>query len=203
MYRMFPSNTIVALLLILEGILLYLTTVYQKGKILKFTIFVFFILLSGNLLINQFDKGIFTISNLESERIRARQEYYAPELGKIYRNKVGLFYFNNLRLYFSKISYNLFSHIDIQQLFSLNKIFEYNKMPLFFAPVFIIGFLYFLINLPKTVVTYLFLAMIVSSLTSFNSRIGTPLLMPFINLCIAFGLMKLIQLGKIKNFKSK
>lgn len=203
MYKMFPNSFLFGLLLITEGALLFLTTIHYKRKILIITISIIFIMLSIFILNKQFDKNIFAISNLESERIRARQEYYASELGKIYRNKIGLFYFNNLRLYFSKISDNFFSHINIQQYFSLNKIIEYEKIPILFAPFFVIGFLNFLINLPMVATVYLFLALIVSSITSFNSEVGPFLLLPFINLCITIGLLKLIQFLKTKTTRLK
>lgn len=64
-----------------------------------FLIIVLFVIIS-------FDKNIFSTSAIESIQIKQRQQYFNLELGRIYGNRFGIYYFDTLRPIFSKLSTN-------------------------------------------------------------------------------------------------
>lgn len=187
-------NLFVGVFLAVESILLFLATYFTKLKIPMFITFILLSLLGTYLLIFHFDKKIFESSDLEIQKTAKRHEYYASELGKIYKNRVGIFYFNNLRLYTGELGNNLFSSLDFTLYFP-------SKYPLILSSLFFIGFLYFLNNIKKILVVYILVALFFSSFVSFEDHFGGILMMPFINLCIATGLFKSIELLKGKFFK--
>lgn len=198
-YWIFEYNFFVGELLVIETFLLYLTNRTTKVNLrLSISIIVIFVLLGGILLKNHFDKNIFSVSTMESIRIHARGEYFAQELGRIYKNRVGIFYFGNLRLYFSKISDNFFSSLDLGLYFSPGSQVEQAKFPLLFGPVFIIGLLFWIKEIKTIQVVYLLSAILITTLSKPDSRIGPFLMFPFISLCLLIGSNKIIKLIKVK-----
>lgn len=170
----------------------------KTGTILTFTILS---ILSLFLLINNFDKNIFSVSTIESIQIASRRQYWISELGKLYGNRIGIFYFDNLRPAFAKVSNNFFFSLDLNLYFSHQLLTGYGKYPLLFAPFFIIGFLSFLVNIKTIPAIYVLFVLSVSTLTNPNSKLGPLLMLPFIGLCIAIGAIKLFETAKRQIFK--
>lgn len=192
-YQIYEYNFLIGELLVIETSLLFLSTLSVKSKAIPILIFIIFSILSSILLINHFDKSVFAISTVESIQIRERQNFYAPELEKVYKNRVGIYYFDNLRLYFGKISNNFFTALDLNVYFAPASLIDYGKYPLLLAPLFIIGFLLLLATIRMTLMIYCILALITSSFINLDSKLGPLLMFPFISLCIADGLIKIID----------
>lgn len=194
-YWIYENNFLIGELLIIETVLLYLSTI-SRNKTISISIFIIITFLSFILLKNHFDKNIFTISTVESIRIHEREQYYNCELGKIYGNRIGIYYFNNLKLIFGKISDHLFSALDLNLYFSPAFLIDYAKYPPFFAPLFVAGFLTLLTKIRKAHWIYLIVSLFVSSFISLDTKLGPLLILPLVSLCIAIGLMKLIEISK-------
>lgn len=185
---MFKINLLLSFILIIESILLFLS-IYFRLKILTASTFILLLILCGYLIVFHFDKNILLIKDLETQKIGKRHEYYAKELGTLYKNRIGMFYFNNFRVYTSEISNNLFSSLDFNSYFPL-------KYPTILVFFFIAGLFSLLINISKTTAIYLLIASILSSFISFESNFGAILFFPFINLGITVGLLKLLSFLK-------
>lgn len=189
-YQLIQINLFLSLILIIESILLFLS-IFLRLKILTALTFILLLILCTHLIISHFDKNIFSISDIDLQKIGKRHEYYAKELGKIYKNRIGIFYFNNLGLSISKIINNLFSNLDFYFYFP-------SKYPILWSPLFIVGLLYLLVNVDKIPTIFFLIALLISSLVSFEDKYGAILLFPFINLCISIGLVKLLSILKRK-----
>lgn len=195
-YWVYGNNFLIGELLIIETILLFLSTLFKKNKIISVFTFIILSVLGLFFVTNHFDKNIFSISTMESVHIQDRQQFYAQELGKVYKNRVGIFYFNNLKLIFSKISNNFFSVLDLNLYFATGSLLEYQKYPLFFAPLLIIGFLSLLVNLSRTPLIYLLIVLFISSFTNLDAKLGPLAIFPFISCCITIGLIEILKKGE-------
>lgn len=184
-YRIIQINLFVGIFLIAESILLFLSTLFPRLKILTALTFILLSFLCAYLITFYFDKNIFLISDIETQKIGKRHEYYATDLGKIYKNRIGIFYFNNLRLYIGHLGNNLFSSLDFP-----------SKYPIIFSFLFIAGLYNLFININRKSTIYFLAALLFSSFISFESKFGAILLFPFVNLCIATGLLKLLGILK-------
>lgn len=201
-YQIYKYNFLIGELLVIETILLFLS-LYIKKRIILVLVGTILLTLGVYLLTNHFDKNAFSISTVESIRIAERKQFYANELGKIYRNKIGILYFDTLRLYSNKLSSNFFSALDLDLYFSPHSVIENEKYPLFLAPFFILGFLVLLITTNKHIsITYSLLALFMNSFINLDSKLGPLLMFPFISLCIALGLIKSIEVVRSKYKKN-
>lgn len=197
-YQIYRFNFFFGELLVIETFLLFLS-LYIKNRIIPILIWIIFLVFSFFLLINHFDKNAFSISTVESIRIEERKQFYANDMGKIYRNRIGILYFDTLRLYSNKISNNFFSALDLGLYFSPNSLIENEKYPLFLAPFFVIGFLVLLVTVNKTIpIVYFLLALFQNSFINLDSKLGPLLMFPFISLCIALGSIRFIKIVKLK-----
>lgn len=191
-YRILQNNLLIGTLVLGESILLFLSIFPKTSKYIYILMFVIMFILSIYLLKNHFDKSIFKMSDAEISVINRRQEFFSNGLGKIYRNRAGIFYFNNLRLYFNKINNKLFSNLDLGLYFSPGN----NRYSIFFVIPFVSGFIYLLINIKKYLITNFLLALFIGTLINLDYDINPVLLFPFINLCIAIGLNQIIKIIK-------
>lgn len=192
-YQINKQTLLFGFLLITETILLFLSSFYKNGKIIPILIFIILAIMSAFLLIDHFDKDIFSISTVESIQIRERRQYYANELGKVYKNRIGIYYFDNLGLYFSKINNNFSSAFDLNLYFSTGSSNKDGRYPLLFAPLFIIGFLSLLTSIKTIPAIYFLITLGINSFVSLDSRSGPLLMLPFVNLCIAIGFIKFLE----------
>jgi hypothetical protein len=65
-------------------------------------------------LIQSYDKNIFEISEVEIQQRQKRHEYLAYELGVIYKNRIGLHYFNEIRPPWNKYLNNFSPFVDFK-----------------------------------------------------------------------------------------
>lgn len=189
-YQVFSANLFLGILIILESVLLFLSVLPKSSKKIQVALFTILAGLSIFLLATSFNKEIFYISDYEKIMQKNRKEYFGAELGRIYGNRVGIFYFDKIRPVAGKISTNFASNLDLGKYF-LPKNTEEIRYPVILLPLFVFGLLRLITNYRKTQVLYFIFALIVSSLISISGKTGPLLLYPFFNFCIAFGVLSL------------
>lgn len=145
--------------------------------------------LSAYLLVYHFDKGLLSLSTMDTVKMLQRQQFYHSELGRIYGNRFGQYYFDNLSIVFEKASNNFFSALDLKRYFS-------SIFPIYFAPFFIVGFLFVLKNFKKIFLVYLVPGLFIGSLINFDDDARFILIFPFIIFCLIVGFIEIIRLIK-------
>lgn len=195
-YWIFEKNFLLGELIIVVTVLLFFSSFKKVPKVIPALTLGLLLMISFYLITNHFDRNIFIPSVIDSIRVRERQPFYAAELGKIYTNRVGIYYFDNLRLTLNKISSNLFSGMDLSLYFAPRFPMDQEKFPLFLSPLFIIGFLSLLDRFKKLLI-YLIPALLAGSLLSLDSTLAPILMFPFITVCITQGLIKVASFLKI------
>lgn len=195
-YWIYEKNFFLGEIIIIETVLLFLLYINKITKLILALILIILLMTSIYLLTNYIDKEISSPSTIESINIRQRRHFYASELGKIYTNRFGIYYFDNLRLIFNKLSSNFFSNMDLSVYFSPRTLIDREKYPLFLSPLFIIGFLSVLGKLKTILLIYLLPALLVSSLLELDSTLHPLLMFPFVSLCITIGLIKFMKVLK-------
>lgn len=189
-YQLFSNSLFTGLLLLLVSILLFLTTIPKSSRKIQVAVLIILAGLSISLLTTSFNKEIFYVSDYEKIVQKNRREYFGAELGRIYGNRAGIFYFDKIRPVAGKISANFASNLDLGKYF-LSKNTEERRYPVILSPLFILGLLSLVISFRKTPTFYFLFALAVSSLVGTDGRIGPVLLFPFFNLCIALGVSSL------------
>lgn len=195
-YWIYEKNFFLGEIIIIETVLLFLLVINKITKVILALILILLLMMSIYLLTNYFDKEISSPSTIESVKIIQRRQFYAPELGKIYTNRFGIYYFDNLRLVFNKLSSNFFSNMDLSVFFSPRTLIDREKYSLILSPLFIIGFLSVLGKLKAILIIYLLPALLVSSLLNIDSTLHPILMFPFVSLCITIGLIKFMKILK-------
>lgn len=195
-YWIYEKNFFLGEIIIIETVLLFLLVINKITKVILALILIILLMTSIYLLTNYFDKEISSPSTIESIKIRQRRQFYASELGKVYTNRFGIYYFDNLRLVFNKLSSNFFSNMDLSVYFSPRTFIDREKYSLFLSPFFIIGFLSILVKLKVILIIYLLPALLVSSLLELDSTLHPLLIFPFVSLCITIGLIKFMKILK-------
>src|SRR3989338_5785661 len=178
-YRITNFNSLLGFCIFILSLLLTISWQIKKRRYLTFLLLILFISLSAYLLTYQFDGSIFIRTPLEKDLFSQRHNYYAQEFGKLYENRFTIYYFSQVKPYIDHLSQNLANSLDISGRFFI-----------IFLPFFLIG----IFNLNKSLlnVIYLTVALIVSSLTHVES-LGPILLLPFINLAIFIGFLRLFS----------
>lgn len=189
-YQLFSNSLFTGLLLLLVSILLFLTTIPKSSRKIQVAVFIILAGLSISLLTTNFNKEIFYVSDYEKMVQKNRGEYFGLELGRIYGNRAGIFYFDKVRPVTSKVSVNIASNLDLGKYF-LSKNTEERRYPVILLPLFIFGLLRLITVYQKALVLYFLLALALNSLVSVNGKTGPVLLFPFFNFCIALGVLSL------------
>lgn len=197
-YRIYEYNFFIGELLVIETVLLFLSTISKQGKLIPILILFVLSILGSILLIKHFEQDIFSVSVVDSIRIEERRNYYAEGFGRIYKNRIGMFYFDHLRLYIDKISNNFFSASDLSSYFSHAFPIDQEKYTVIFAPLFIIGLLYLLSAIKIIHIIYVLIALSINTFISLDSSLKPLTIFPLISLCIATGLIKSLKITKEK-----
>ena len=200
-YWIFESNFLLGLLLLTESLGLYLINLQSADKKVIILTSAILIILTCYLLLNHFDKNIFSTSITDTIQKEERHNYYAQEMGRVYKNRVGIFYFNSIEPILNKIGGKFFLYLDFSYYFAPR---EFASLEKYFPPLAIL-FVFGLFNILKAgnkmLIVYLTIVLIVTSLTKLDNKLGPILLFPFINLCLTVGLSKIPILNR--HLKSK
>lgn len=189
-YQLFANNIFLGVLLTLESILLFLSVLPESSKKIQVALFAILACLSLFLLATSFNKEIFYVSDFEKMVQKNRGEYFGAELGRIYGNRAGIFYFDKIRPVAGKISANFASNLDLGKYF-LSKNISERRYPVILLPLFVFGLLRLITGYQKTPALYFLIALAVNSLVSISGKTGPVLLFPFFNFCIALGVLSL------------
>lgn len=197
-YRLFQTNIFLGLILILESYLLFLSVI-SKNRIFTFLSLITLILLSIILMKNYFNQTVLIPSKIETIQQLKNHEYYANELGKAYKNKYGLIYFMEIKPLVNRITYQIFSFLD------LKKYFEFDNnlslfYPIFLFPFFTIGLIYSVINLNTNLAVYFVLSLLVNPFINLDDNLNPILILPLFNIYIALGVIQASKFLKKLSF---
>ncbi|KKR62985.1 hypothetical protein A2210_00455 [Candidatus Woesebacteria bacterium RIFOXYA1_FULL_40_18] len=190
-WRIFVQSAGMAIILVLLSIFLVLR--------LKWLSLIFFILLSIFLLKTSFDTNLLYVSPLENDKLENRHEYYAQSLGRLYRNRIGIYLHKNISPYVSRFEKNLAYNLDPNLYFFASHprerlgIDEFNKFPLIALPFFLIGLGVLLSGRHYFLIGYFVLSIIVSGFIFPGYRLGPILIFPFMISILYLGLLKVIN----------
>lgn len=191
-FSVYKYNPILTALIFVESMLFYLS--YIKNNFLKtsltFLMLGILILLSFK---SGFDNNLFKLTPLEADTQVSRHEHFAKELGKIYKNRIGINYAKNVRPILLKFNRNLFSHLDFILFFNLGSFFSLSLIPLF-----LIGLYKIFQKLNKFLVVYLLIVFIAGGFLIPGGEYGHLLYIPFFNLVVYLGLMQLLRKKNVK-----
>lgn len=197
-YRITNFSYLLGLCIFTLSLLLTILWQYKKHSNLTFILLILFIFMCAYLLTYKFDGSIFILTPLEKDIFSQRHSYYAQEFGKLYGNRFTIYFFSQVKPYIDHLNQNLANSLDISEFFSWKQKINSGRFFILFLPFFLIG----VFNLNKSFLTlvYLIITLIVSSLTNVGP-LGPILLLPFINLAIFIGFLKL--LSKSSLYKQK
>lgn len=196
----FSINIFVYLALFL---LSFLTFIFLAGhhlllppKILKVIFLVALIFISAYSMLVSFDRQLFSTSKLQSVQIKDRKEFYASELGSLYRNKYGIYYFDKVRPSVNKYINNIAALVDINGLFLIG--FGENQLqtrfPIFFLPFMVIGLFIFLSKINKQAILIISFIFLTTGFLNTENSLGPLLIYPIVVSSIGMGFIKLFNL---------
>jgi len=173
----------------------------KKLKIWVFTIvFILFSSLSFIIIKSDFDKGIQLLTPEDQVRLNERHFYYSQELGAIFLNRKILNYYKNYSLLVYKLERDLFSNLDLNLYFFASHpreragVSEFEKFPPFLFPFFMIGTLLLIYWGSVKTACYLVAATFASTFIAQNYILGPILFFPLISVCIAIGIIYILDL---------
>ena len=148
LYGVIQINVFLAVLLLSQNILLvaiYLknTTLGKSLLVLLLGVTVVYLLAIG------FNRELFVLSELQTYALFERDAYIGSSLGKLYGNRFGLYYFNQLRPVVFQFTKAIFAPLDFPVLFNVN-----NFLSITTIPFVIFGFLMYLRKIKTILVVY-------------------------------------------------
>lgn len=190
-WRIFVQSPILALALMLLSIFLILR--------LKVLSLILMILLSLFLLRTSFDTNLLYVSPLEKDKLENRHEYYAQNLGRIYRNRIGIYLHKNVSPYVARFEKNLAYNLDPNLYFFASHprerlgIDEFDKFPLIALPFFLIGLGVLFLDKNNFLPIYVLAAVFISGFLFPGYRLGPVLMFPFMTAIIYLGLSRILE----------
>ncbi|MBU1032148.1 hypothetical protein KKE03_04495 [Patescibacteria group bacterium] len=154
-----------------------------------------------------FDESIFRNSALDIQQYNKRHEFYAHDLGKIYKNRFSLTYFKNFNFPLAKLQRNFFSNLDPNLYFFASHprerlgVDEFKKYSPIFLPFFLIGAFYSIYILFPNLLIYTVFVSLLSSIISPKYNLGPILFFALINFMISIGII--ISIKKILKYLEK
>ncbi len=187
------SPLILILLVVFNFLLLY--SVIASSRIFKNITAVLFLVLILINLQQGFDKSISTLSIDQSVSQNKRHGYYSAGLGKLYTNKIALFYYTKISRPFTRLQQNLFSTLDLNLYFfgstprERADVSEFEKYSFLMMPFFLVGIY---VVLKKRILSpglFFLAAILVSAFINENYYLGPILFFPLINTIITLGFL--------------
>lgn len=158
----------------------------------------FWLIIIGYLLFTSFDRNLFTISEDQYIKILQRQEIYSQEFNQLYRNKYGIYYFNQIKPRFLRYCNNISNMFDLENLFVLS--YSDNKtqtrFPLIFTPFLLIGLFNILKLFDSKFIIPVLILLFITGFLNTNNSLGLIFIYPLICATIGLGISKIL---KIKN----
>jgi len=180
------------------GVVLVMLSVFLVFR-LKLLSIITFIVLSVFLLKNTLDTNLLYVSPLEKDTLTNRFEYYAKDLGKIYRNRISINLHYKVAPYLFRFQRNLSYNLDPNLYFFANHprerlgIDEFTKFSPLALPFFLVGLAMFLRKGNSFLIFYLLVAIFVSGFIFPGYKLGPILMFPFVTSITYLGLTRLIK----------
>lgn len=193
-FNLLKYNPILTIILLIESILLFFAYLKFKSKKVFAVVILILLLYLSLYSTKDLNKNIFFISNLDEDKIATYQRFYG-DLGKIYKNRFGVLYFNELEVKIIKFNNKLFENFEAEQYIS--------RYPAMFSILFLIGLGRLLVSPNSIILIYLITSLFVTSFLHIQPGSGRYLLFPFINFSIAVGVLQIIKMAsnRFKLFK--
>lgn len=190
-WRILGSSPLLGLGLIILSFLLVFN--------LKIPSLILLAVLGTFLLTNTFDTNLLYVSPLENDRLENRHEYYAQGLGKIYRNRIGIYLHYNISPYVGRFLKNLAYNLDPNLYFFANHprergvAIEFEKFSYFLLPIFVIGVISVLSGSSEFLILYFTLSLLISAFAFPGYDLGPILLFPFIVAVLYLGVVRIFR----------
>lgn len=204
-WKIIPENFFLALLLVILSVSLFAVSCLKKYKTLIVTLtLVLTVLISSIVFSAAFDRELFIASNQEQLRQDSKHLYFSHDLGTLYLNKVGLYFYHNLDLPLYKLQGNLFSNLDLNLYFFASHpreragVGEFEKYHLIALPFFIAGIIISLQKKPWLLSFYLGAITIAGAFIRPDYVFGSVLSFPLINVIISLGLIYFLNVLNVR-----
>jgi len=164
----------------------------------KIPTFILLAVLGSFLLKNTFDTNLLYVSPLEKDKLVHRHEYYSQGLGKIYKNRIGIYLNYSVAPYISRFSKNLSYNLDPNLYFFANHprerggVIEFDKFFYISLPIFVFGLTSLLSSAFVLPVIYFAVSLFITAFLFPGYDLGPVLLFPFIVTVLYLGVVKII-----------
>ena len=166
---------------------------------LKIPSLILLAILGAFLLRTNFDTNLLYVSPFEKDKLELRHEYYAQGLGKIYRNRIGIYLDYKVFPHTSRFINNLAYNMDPNLYFFANHprervgVVEFEKFSYLLLPFFVIGLIPVLLGLSDFLILYFILSLLISAFVFPGYNLGSILIFPFIVAVIYLGILKIVR----------
>lgn len=202
-WRMWKLDVFTTFLCLVLSYLLAISLISKISKKLMILTILATFLLSINSLVKGINKELFKKTQLDISTYEVRHEYYAKELGRLYKNRIGINYLKKYVPNEYRIEKKLFSILDLNLYFFASHprerggVEEFEKFPFVYIPFFVLGIITYL-KKPKKVFLYYFLAATLTSVFIHTAYyLGPVLFFPIINSFIMLGIISVLKMYKI------
>ncbi len=192
-------NPLILLVLVIFNFLLLFSLIKLSGRIINAIVAALFAILILFNLQQGFDKSISAQSIDQNISQNKRHGYYSASLGKLYTNKISIYYYTKISRPFTKLQKNLFSTLDLNLYFfgssprERTDVSEFEKYSFLMMPFFLVGIYAVVKKRMLSVKLYFIAAILASSVINANYLLGPVLFFPLINTVITLGFLAVIR----------
>lgn len=194
-WHIFKLNPLIFFILIIFNLLLLRITLKPAAGIVKLITVVLFLIFCFYNLQSGFDKSVWVMSPDQILKQDKRHLFYSAELGKLYTNKISLYYYTRLSEPLARLQRNLFSNLDINLYFFGSHpreragVEEFEKYFFLILPFFLIGVFSVIKKRYLNLGLYFLAVLPMSAFISQNYLLGPILFFPLINTVITLGFL--------------
>lgn len=200
-WKIVPENFFLALLLAALSVCLFKAAYFRKYTTLIFgSIFVLTVLIGFIIFSTSFDRNLFIPTHEEKLRQDSKHLYFSHNLGKIYLNKIGLYFHQNLDLPFYKLQHNFFSNLDPNLYFFASHpreragVGEFEKYHFILLPFFVAGIVISTKKKLWQLAAYFGVITVAGAFIRPDYIFGPVLFFPLINTIISLGILSFLKM---------
>lgn len=193
-YKVYSANIFVVLLLSVFSVLFYLLggKTNKNKTVLPLAILVFVLLASFFYRLEGFNY-LEPFKTLSADFVNARGEYFAQDFGILYKNRIGIFFFDFVYprvIYFTQ---SLFQGLDLNLLINLA-----NPLSIFILVTFILGLSDFIAQSNNKQVLFVLALFLLGGLLRSGSNYSLYVFVPIMVSICSFGLTKIVKIYEKK-----
>jgi len=203
-WKIAKLDLILAALVLTLSILLSISLVNKFSRKYVLGIFFLTVLVSVISLTKGSDRGLLKNTQLDISTFEKRHEYYAKELGMLYKNRVGIFFLKSYKPFAVRFETNLFSSLDPNLYFFAGHPRErgdgsdFEKYPYIYLPIFVIGLIEIIKKPRMLMIVYSITSVLISSFLYRGYNLGPILFFPLINTLLFLGIMGIVKYNIIR-----